>query len=485
MPVTEPARPGCVVCDFVETSARRRIFFTLVEGLGEFWFLQAMEAGGFCVRHARDVVAAGGGPGLTSAFLDVLNGWTRRFDHPSRPDARVGQGCYLCETESWAEAYAVDVLARGDRGYAVAQLGRGGPACLRHLERVIRRVSWSRVPELATELGNRRQGVVGMPVESIASTIAVIAGSDPNANARRAEATIFGSSPDPDAFAGAEAESSWAAGVLSMRGLRRELTAGRCPACTAAGAAIRTYLGWLADEQADPERVRDRDALCADHLHDAGATAPEGAARAVAESLEHWARSSRVLTDMPLPPTGLAARLRGVAGAWTEAWRRSHGRPRLGAAAGAALERVLWPGRRVEAALQLAGRQRHRPCVACQAAITAADRSLDLLGALLAGSAGVRFYEDTNGLCLRHVGAAVGRLAGPEREAVRSQARARSREVRWELEESIRKSNWSVRYEPRGAEGSAWQRAMVFVLGDAALATDYLATEPPEPRPAV
>jgi len=35
----------------------------------------------------------------------------------------------------------------------------------------------------------------------------------------------------------------------------------------------------------------------------------------------------------------------------------------------------------------------------------------------------------------------------------------RLRLLEWELEEASRRLNWSVRYESKGPEGSAWQRA--------------------------
>jgi len=36
---------------------------------------------------------------------------------------------------------------------------------------------------------------------------------------------------------------------------------------------------------------------------------------------------------------------------------------------------------------------------------------------------------------------------------------ARLRVLEWELEESSRKNNWSVRYEPKGPESDVWRRA--------------------------
>ena len=114
--------------------------------------------------------------------------------------------------------------------------------------------------------------------------------------------------------------------------------------------------------------------------------------------------------------------------------------------------------------------------------MTAATRSLELLAALLAGPAGVRAYEETRGLCLRHVNLAWRRLERAEREVILSVAKGRSRHVRWDLQEGIRKSSWSVRYEPPGPETTAWQRALVFVLGDDITAGDLLATEPDTPR---
>ena len=481
-----PVDLGCVACDFVDAALRRRIFFTLVEGLGEYWFARAMEDSGFCVRHARGVIAAGGGPGLTAALLEVLAGWSRRFDDAARPDPRVGHACYLCDTEAWAERFAIGLLTGPDDAYALAQLGRLEPLCLRHSRGVLERASWSRVPPAARALDQRRRTADALAAANPPDAILATTGRDPNAVARpRVESGRLESS-DGEAVPADDRREGWAAGSLSMRGLHLELAAGRCPACSAAGAAARTHLRWLGSGES-AERVRDRDLLCAEHLHDARHHAPTAAARAMAASVEGWARAGGVLATLEAPPPReLLARVRTAPAVARAAWASATETRRATRAAGAVVDYLARPGRAAIATRDVALRQRTTPCVACQAMLTATSRTIDLLGALLAGSAGVRFYEETAGLCLRHVARALAQLEGhpAEREILRARARARAREVRWELEEWIRKSSWSVRYEPAGPEASAWRRGMVLVLGEDVQATDLLATEPEAPRPA-
>jgi hypothetical protein len=480
--------PTCVACEFIATSVRRRIFFTLVEGLGEFWFFRAMQSGGFCLRHARDV-ATGGAGALSSAYLDVTDGWLRRLgDHRAHherdgavSDLQVGGACYLCDTESWAEGFALDLLSREDTDYARAQLGQLEPLCLQHLDRLLGRIHWSRLPDVARQLGSRIEEAartIDEPDAPGSVSLRIVAGRDPN-DAVRAGPRLPAAGPTlpPDQV--------WAAGSITMAGLRAELSAGRCPSCTAARAATSNYLRWLADPGLGPDGFRDREMLCVDHLHDADAQAPLAARRSLTTSLEHWARTAGVLATIATPPPNrVGARIRGVFAVGASAWTTANGTRRLKASLGAVLDHAVRPGLAVDERRALARQQRSRPCVGCQAMSTAAARTIDLLGSLVAGPAGARFYEETNGLCLRHAAAAGQRFAKGERGLILAVARARALEVRWELEESIRKSSWSARYEPAGPERLAWQRALVAVLGEDILAADLFATEPERPRPA-
>jgi hypothetical protein len=474
----------CIACDYVETAVRRRVFFTLVEGLGEFWFIRAMESGGFCLRHLRRIVAAGGGAALTGAYLDVVEGWARRLGEVGAPDRRIGASCYLCETQRWAEGFALDLLAREDRDYARTQLGRLEPLCLHHLESLAALVPWHRVPGVAAQLAGRRRQAADLDAAQTADAIEIVAGRDRDAAIRQDAGNSLVSDAVPPVLVH-DPSRAWAGGALSISGLHGELDGGRCPACSAAAAAARNYLGWLAQADRTPEQYRDRDALCADHLQDAWSFAPLAAERSLAGALEHWQRSADVLEGLAAPPSArVVDRLRASPAAWSRAWRSRSGIGRVSTAVRAVAGEVARPGRAIDAGRALAAAQRRRPCVACQAMSTAAGRTLELLGSLLGGSAGVRAFEETRGLCLRHVGVAWGSLGGPERDVILGVARARTRQVRWELQEAIRKSSWSVRYEPAGPETGAWQRALILVLGEDVTTNDLLAAEPEVARPA-
>jgi hypothetical protein len=106
-------------------------------------------------------------------------------------------------------------------------------------------------------------------------------------------------------------------------------------------------------------------------------------------------------------------------------------------------------------------------CPACRAQTEAEDR---FLSALLATSAAdPRALDGSEGVCLKHVRAAV-RRGGPGAERILQQTRAAIERLLGELSEVIRKEDYRFRDEPRtDGERSAPSRAVARVAGAAGL----------------
>jgi len=99
-------------------------------------------------------------------------------------------------------------------------------------------------------------------------------------------------------------------------------------------------------------------------------------------------------------------------------------------------------------------------CQACWHVQETTRRTIDLILRVMEDPAGRQAYHQAWGLCLRHCIAAASIAENPDAlsELLAAQI-TRLRLLEWELQESGRKLNWSVRYEPKGPEESAWRRA--------------------------
>jgi len=206
----------------------------------------------------------------------------------------------------------------------------------------------------------------------------------------------------------------------TIEGLRRRVVIPACPICLAAGQMERRFLAWLCVERERRPQVLSEEShlLCAPHLHDLAETDAEAA---------RWL-------------------LRWTAAAWLGDLSRVRRR---------------WRGTRA-AREALSPRLRSRPCSACAAVEIAEDGSARLLFVALADPPTARAYEDSHGVCLRHL---LRLPEGKTTDLVRSIARARLDLLAWELEEASRKSSWHARHEPKAAEATAWLRAASLLDG--------------------
>lgn len=475
---------GCVVCGFVERAVERRIFFLLAEGMGETWFVLAMRRGGFCLRHARRLVAVGEGPRLTGALRETVAGWLSGGGDGAPGQAGgpvVGTACPVCETETWAEGHAMDLLVDGREDRIRLSLPGREPLCLHHLDLLLAAVPWTRVEEI--------RGLVAARVSALAALLAnppaatqVLAGGDPEGAVRRSP---YRSSPQSPPSPVPDRSHRWEDGTLSPSGLRGELEAGRCPVCSAAVAAARRFLLWLDAAQDQGADRRDLEGLCGPHLFDALELAPRAVPVAVESALGRWSSAVEVLAGLAAPPRDLWARISLVPATYRQARAPGSPRRRPDEALGRAWTWLVAPGALVADVVRRARLRRQRRCSACLAAVTAAARTFDLLDALLAGEVGRRAFLESEGLCLRHAARAPTRLSPVPAATVLDAARSRGLRVRWELDEALRKSVWTVRFEPRGPEALAWRRGLSFLLGEPAVElAGPLTPEPAEPRAA-
>lgn len=467
--VSPPA--GCVVCAFVGSSLERRMFFLFAEGLGESWFVDEMGRGGFCLRHARHVGREGGSR-LTGAYRHVVAGRRGRLgrDEAAR-EPLPALGCPLCETETWAEGHALWLLAGPDHSRAAAALGAVEPLCLAHLDRLLDLEGRRQVPEIRARLVALLERATTARL-GLEEQLTLLIGPDPDQAIRTAGLGGLAAPPDTPS-------TSWSDGLLSVEGFLAELEIGRCPACTGSAALVRRLLGWLAGPDLRAEDRRELEHLCAGHLRDGLAIAPLAAERALAATLGRWVGLvERLPTAAQLPPPTLAERARRFGQHDREERARRPERPGPLAAAGAAVGYVAWPGAIIEELVARARAQRTHPCVACNVMIGASGRTLDLADALLVAEPAAARYRASPGFCLGHAARAVAVLGTQARFTVHATARARIARQLWELDEGLRKSSWSIRYEPRGPETRAWIDALVLVLGEQVRSTDLLTPEP-------
>jgi hypothetical protein len=106
------------------------------------------------------------------------------------------------------------------------------------------------------------------------------------------------------------------------------------------------------------------------------------------------------------------------------------------------------------------------PCAICERLTVAEERTLSLLFALLLDPHHRAAVDAGYGLCLKHFVRALGLGPAPAiRKALLDIETAKLARLEWELEEACRKSGWQYRPEARGAETTAWRRALLKFSG--------------------
>lgn len=88
-----------------------------------------------------------------------------------------------------------------------------------------------------------------------------------------------------------------------------------------------------------------------------------------------------------------------------------------------------------------------------------------LLDILLAEAATRKAMERGFGLCARHALPALAMLSRDSRLFLAGALRVKFEIMRWELNETLRKSAWSSRPEQDGDDPTAWRRAIRLISG--------------------
>ncbi len=464
------ATTACPACHYQARSVERHLFFAFVEGLSDSGFLGRLEqGGGYCVEHSRAIMHRFDASQLTDAYRRVLSGRLAQLREPASKVAWLEQ-CPACKTAAWASEHVIWLLLTGiSTNDPDISLDPDRPFCLPHLRRAFERSDWRSWPLL------RRHLVRTLSVG--AAEPAVLIGGDPQHGWRTTRPA-------------ATTQSAWAGGLISYDGLLAELEHEGCPVCTAVTAASGRFLEWLASAAARTDSgmaLR----LCADHAWDATWGAPEAAARAIRAAATTWeARLERLPADADLPPTDLRRRLTALPAALRQATLKERERAK------SARRRFAWQRELDRAISHLAPHGwtselltrllRAEECAACRASATTLVRCAALVRVTLTDSAGRERYARSGGVCLRHLASVLPGASPAATAPLLERAAVRTGLVTWQLEEASRKMSWSVRHEGRGAEGTAWQRAMALNVGSAIFDDRWLTADPGgRPRPAI
>jgi hypothetical protein len=173
------SKPGCVICEALNTSVRRYLFSFLYEGMMSADARQHfLQGGGFCAQHflqakqiERDSWAEGFGVAILCedlldrilAGLDGLqlsqNGAKRRLSLKHRKNSLrrlTGERCMVCEVAQESETHYIEALEEllGDSRFADRYRESGG-LCLSHLPVAIHSWTSLAVIDLARQLGKK------------------------------------------------------------------------------------------------------------------------------------------------------------------------------------------------------------------------------------------------------------------------------------------------------------------------------------------
>jgi hypothetical protein len=240
-----------------------------------------------------------------------------------------------------------------------------------------------------------------------------------------------------------------------------------CPVCRACNHGLQQYLAWLGLEietQAPLATSWDLSwRVCPSHLWELDMAGNPHAAILIAEHMiEDWlSRLDRLNNGLSRQPSERwLERLRQGFWVWYGAYDldTSQVSERPGSRWSKVASVLESPQHRLDDLRTVALRE--EGCQACTHIETIAIRRLELILRVLEDPAGRKAYHAGWGLCLRHCVQAAGLAEVPAAltELLSAQI-ARLRVLEWELHEFSRKDNWSVRYEPKGAENEVWRRA--------------------------
>ncbi|MGH3320460.1 MAG: hypothetical protein ACRDN9_09805 [Streptosporangiaceae bacterium] len=419
---------GCGVCRYIEDSARHWLSAYIIENHSDAAVAgRVNEALGFCPAHTRRLLTDMSAAWLLGwVFVGVVAAGRRRLAADDRP--RIPP-CVVCAHMHDFERMGIDLVLRYlSHPEARSAYEQAGGFCLDHALRALDRVG--------PEEGRVVAGVLGAALgEGAGSLFAALAGADRDARLRDRLRLVA---------ADEVLERERTVRASSVRGgILDDIVAASCPVCRAGTRRAWWYVNWLARSFGESKGPRIEDMyLCATHLHDVAQANP-GHVEWLEKTLAgYWAdkagrfiraldkrratRTSRLAgTIVPPSATDLRARATGY---------RDALRPlRTG------------PG-----------------CRICQVARRAEQEQTQALAAAVLDRELAEEFARSHGVCLRH---ALTWPRGNPPVLVTDVVRARLAMLAFELDEAVRRTSWTTRFEPRGAESSAWLRAPTLLDG--------------------
>jgi hypothetical protein len=462
------SQPGCLLCRQELDQQEKYYFWFVNEQYYEGGVVRAMQASrGFCLRHTRRLLQTAP-PGLVNTVGGYVLAEVLRA---LRAAGRLGRGaemarlagptgpCPACVAERGSTDRAFGLLRQVVRYEDLQRLAlESGGLCLQHFRAYAAAMSWSELEALGRiALEGLRRG----------DELPPLLGVDRDRRLRAGQR-----SPLPPTLAlPHQGEGDQGGGHRawspSLDGLHALIAQGGCPLCPSRHLALRGYLNWLAAE-VDEARHRWQDSLflCRVHWWDFVPAAETAAAKLAG----HLAADRRAELDWLLaalehrPPAHLPRRLLRLPDKHRELRERGQalrfGRRWLQAIRLAAES----PANRL-AALKAQLLLPHE-CPACRYLQTITLRQGRLLALALPDAGTWSAYERSVGVCLPDLTVVLSAIS--DRDQATSLVRTSLTKLEilaWELDEAGRRQSWSVRYEPKGGERTAWLRAAAQLSG--------------------
>lgn len=490
---------GCPVCAHRITETDREFFWFVNEQYYESETISEMNRSyGFCPVHTRHFLKTGANGVITTVFsyltgaaLSRLHEAETLLEHANSRHAALDQcrrvaetlrprgTCRACRGLGWWDDHLTKTLVETLSDIDVKRAYRKSPGlCLPHFQQAGFDADWESLSYLAEGI---RQRV--MTIETSREFQIVLehaAGMDFQRSIRRRDGIassldVAVLKPEPSAPALRPPPRAravpWSPTFENLRAL---LTEPGCPVCVACERGTQEYFQWLSVELEgvsevsagwDPSRN-----VCPAHLWELFAAGHTCAATVISKRIcQEWLWKIDDLTRhlANKPPERMLERASRALVLWGKNILNDQRRPSFrgmfgfSQVAAAVLES---PERRLNQMRAVTFRE--EGCQACYYIQETTRRVLDLVLRALEHPAGRQAYHAGWGLCLRHCIAAAGVAEVPEAlaEIIKAQI-ARLRLLEWELNETSRKVSWSVRYEPKGPEQSAWRRAAQMFCG--------------------
>jgi hypothetical protein len=483
--------PRCWICAQLLNEVHRDFFWFVNEQYYEIGMIDKMRlAYGFCPTHTRHFLQTGAHSVNVTVFsyltwyvITRLNAARDLLVHGgSKQDPRQlclqaaaalrpRGACPMCESVRKGEQINVhvliDTLALGEVRDAY---GSSVGLCVPHFRQAGHRADWETLAFLSTDLQPRLQAKLS-PGRSAMNLLEQMVGLDRERSLRHRRGSD-------------NSEPSHNRKELSIKGhidlgnpaypwsptfeqMVTALAEPGCPVCRACNHGLQQYLAWLALEMETQTPLSTNWDLswrvCSSHLWELDMAGNPHAAILLAEHMiEDWlSRLDRLNNGLSRQPSER----------WLERLRRGflvwYGAYDPDASQVSEKPRSRWskvasvlesPQHRLDDLRAIA--LRGEGCQACTHIETTAIRRLELILRALEDPVGRKAYHAGWGLCLRHCVEAASLAEVPTALAELLSAQiARLRVLEWELQESSRKYNWSVRYEPKGAESDVWRRA--------------------------